>query len=468
MDRPHIWSRARTVASRVLLGGLLGGAGACSERTYVCSADAQCVWNGVMGWCEAQASVCAYPDDECSSMGRYGPYAGAVAGACVEPEAAASSSTGTGPALGTTTPGTTTRMTTAETSSSSGSTSGDTGDVPIPLPPITGTVWVVAPDGDDRAQGTPEDPFATLQRGLAEAMPGDGIELVDGEYDEGGTSVRAGEPDAPIVIYGSEGAVLHGTSSTILVIGHDHHVVHGLTIDGLHGDPGEADGYADQLLGIEGPDAGATVRGVRLLELTLRNAADECVRLRGGAQDNEIAGCTINDCGIRDFVFGNMEQKNGEGIFIGTPEDVWAGSPTGPDRCDANWIHDNDIDTRGNECVDIQEGSEGNRVEGNECRGQRDSYSGGISVRGNGNFVRGNTVQGCSGAGVRLGGDEADMVVYGVDNEVTDNRLVDNAAGGVKVQVIPQGSICGNVLESNGLGPSVGTYGDQFDPAGPC
>ncbi|MEM9459353.1 MAG: NosD domain-containing protein [Myxococcota bacterium] len=370
--------------------------------------------------------------------------------------------------MGSTTEGHTTMGAESTTGSmTTGSTSGDSGDEPIPLPPIDGTIWHVAPEGNDAGAGTAEEPFATLQRGLEAAMPGDGIELADGEYAQGGVSVRAGEPDAKICIYGSDRAVLRGMTDTVLVIAHDHYVVHGLTIDGLHGDPGRVEGYADQLLGVEGPDTSSTVRGVQLLELTLRNAADECVRLRNGAQDSEIAGCTISDCGLRDFVFGDLEFKNGEGIFIGTPEDVWAGSGV-PDRCDGNWIHDNEINTRGNECVDVQEGSAGNIIEGNECRGQRDSFSGGISIRGNGNVVRDNTVEGCSGAGVRLGGDPVGNDEYGVDNDVTGNTLVDNAAGGVKIQKIPQGSICGNELESNGLGPSVGDYGDQFDPAAPC
>lgn len=454
------WRRTWAVTSRLLVVGTLGSLGACSQRVYTCSSDAQCVWDGQVGWCQALVSVCAYPDDECPSRRRYGPYAGSMARTCVEPSDGATGSTSeTDPTMGTeSTMG----------SATMDSTSGDTGDEPIPLPPIDGTIWYVAPQGNDEGAGTRDDPFATLQRGLEAAMPGDGIELADGEYAQGGTSVRAGELDAPIVIYGSEQAVLRGATETIVMIAHDHHVVHGLTIDGLHGDPSQVDGYADQLLGVEGSDTSSTVRGVRLLELTLRNAADECVRLRNGAQDNEIGGCTISDCGLRDFVFGDLEQKNGEGIFIGTPEDLWAGTPAGPDRCDDNWIHHNEIDTRGNECVDVQEGSAGNIIEGNECRGQRDSFSGGISIRGNGNVVRGNTVQGCSGAGVRLGGDAVGDDAYGVDNEVTDNTLIDNAAGGVKIQVIPQGPICGNALESNGLGPSVGDYGDQFDPAAPC
>lgn len=426
----------------------LGALVACSDRLYVCESDAQCVWNGLVGRCDAQASVCAYPDESCDSDMRFGPYAGGLSQACVEPEGATGATTTTG---GEATEG---EATGSET------TAGDEGPPPIPLPPIDGTIWHVDPQGDDDGAGTPDDPFATLQRGLEAAMPGDGVELADGDYESGGESVRDGLPDAPIVIYGSALAVLHeSVRDDVLVLAHDHHVVHGLTIDGLHGDPLEPDGYAEQLVVVRGP-----VESVRLLGLGSSNALDECVRLVDHVRSGEIAGCTIRACGLGDHVFDG-DGKNGEGIYIGTGNEGWDDS--GPDDSSLNWVHDNVIDTQGNECVDVQEGSSGNVIEDNTCTGLHDGESGGISIRGNGNVVRGNRVEGCIGAGVRLGGDDTDGVTYGVDNEVTGNTIVDNTRAGVKIEDEVQAAICGNVLEGNGM-PSGGSYGDQYDPAAPC
>lgn len=42
----------------------------------------------------------------------------------------------------------------------------------------------------------------------------------------------------------------------------------------------------------------------------------------------------------------------------------------------------------------------------------------GISIRGNNNVVRENTVLDAVGAGIRLGGSEVDGIQYGINNEV--------------------------------------------------
>ena len=439
----------------------VAGAIACSDRIYVCESDTQCVWQGRVGQCVPEFSVCAYPDDDCASMLRFGPYAGVFARECVEPETTmGSSSSGIDAST----------SATGDDESSEGST-GSTGgdDPPIPLPPITGDVWYVSPEGNDEGEGTVDDPFATLQRGLEAAMPGDGVELADGDYEQGAVSVRDGLADAPIIVYGSADAVLHEpVADDVLRIEHDHHVIHGISIDGLHGDPKVLSDYTDQLVVVRGRVEGAKtiepVLAVRLLELNLRRAADECVRLVDHARDTEVAGCTIVECGVRDNEFGGTG-KNGEGIYIGTSDDQWG--ETGPDESRDNWIHDNTIDTRGNECVDVQEGATLNLIEDNTCTGLRDADSGGISIRGNANTVRGNLVEGGEGAGVRLGGDDAGGVTYGVDNEVTGNDIRNNAGAGVKIEDEVQGAICGNVLEGNGS-PTGGMFGELFEPADPC
>ena len=45
----------------------------------------------------------------------------------------------------------------------------------------------------------------------------------------------------------------------------------------------------------------------------------------------------------------------------------------------------NRIETNGNECVDIKEGSSGNVVDSNLCSAQLDAHSGCFNARGDGN-----------------------------------------------------------------------------------
>ncbi|MEM9452751.1 MAG: hypothetical protein AAGF11_01145 [Myxococcota bacterium] len=67
----------------VMLGVFLpvlsvGGGGACSVSTFVCSSDDEC---GPTGVCEP-VSVCSFPDSSCSSGRRYGRYSGSYAAEC--------------------------------------------------------------------------------------------------------------------------------------------------------------------------------------------------------------------------------------------------------------------------------------------------------------------------------------------------------------------------------------------------
>lgn len=53
-----------------------------------------------------------------------------------------------------------------------------------------------------------------------------------------------------------------------------------------------------------------------------------------------------------------------------------------------NLITGNVMETNGNECVDIKEGSSGNIVEYNECKNQLDEESACYDSRGDGNIFR--------------------------------------------------------------------------------
>jgi hypothetical protein len=258
-----------------------------------------------------------------------------------------------------------------------------------------------------------------------------------------------------------------GGRARIFEINHDFITVEGFTIDGLAGDPNSAVGYRDKLLFVLGKAPRDGVEGLRVLRMTFRNAGGECLRLRYFAQRNEIANSTFHGCGVHDFRFG-AGGKSGEAIYIGTaPEQLGDGKnpTTDRDQSSANWVHDNTFDTQGNECVDIKEASSANLVERNTCTGQRDPDSGGFDARGGGNIFRLNQSYGNAGAGIRLGGDST---TDGIGNDVYDNTIHDNRAGGIKVQQRPQGRVCGNTMSGNSGGDAVGTYRSETNPTAAC
>ena len=336
-------------------------------------------------------------------------------------------------------------------------------------PSFSGKTIYVAIGGDDGDSGdSQETALKTIQKAVDIAQPGEMIYLLPGAYFQDAVSKRSGTVANPIIIKGEKNAIVRGGgNSRIFEINHNYITLEGFTIDGLHGGGGSEKDYRDKLIYIISKTAGKGVTGVKILSLSLKNAGGECIRLRYFASRNEIAYNTITRCGVFDFGF-DAGGKNGEGGYIGTaPEQTDDGrSPTSdPDQSNNNHVHHNTIDTQGNECVDIKEGSSGNIIEYNNCTGQKDPESGGMDSRGNKNVFRYNQIKGNRGAGVRLGGDEDSD---GIDNDVYGNVIIDNAAGGIKFQRKPQGRICDNKMEGNTGGDAVGSYKKDFKPTDSC
>lgn len=333
--------------------------------------------------------------------------------------------------------------------------------------------YYVAPDGNDEHSGLEvAQPFKTLQHALSLAKAGSTIYLAPGDYVEDVSTQRDGQTGAPITIIGPPTAVLHGTGkvSIAFLVNHDYYTLVGFTIDGLHGDPAKAKSYTDKLLYAQGYQPHKGVTGLHVLNMTLKNAAGECVRLRYFAHANEIAYSTILNCGRNDFQFGD-DGKNGEGIYVGTSSNQWndGKNPTAdPDESTDNWIHHNRIDTQASECVDIKEGAHNNIIEYNNCTGQRDKDGGGLDARGDNNIFRYNVVYGNLGAGVRLGGHTVNGIEYGKNNQVYGNQIDANTTGGVNIAVGPQAKICGNTLKDNSGKPVFGNSASQYDPAATC
>lgn len=329
-----------------------------------------------------------------------------------------------------------------------------------------GPQYYVSPVGNDTNSGTSAtQPWRSIQKALDTVGPGATINLAVGTYVEDLVSRRNGTKTAPITLKGSPAAVLKGNGAPrLLEINHDYINLVGFTIDGLR-DGNSKSGYTDKLIYVQGKEANAGVTGLKIKNMTIKNAGGECIRLRYFATKNEIAGNTILNCGVFDFRFDGGG-KNGEGVYIGTaPEQTGDGkNPTsGADQSNGNWIHHNKFNTQGNECVDIKEGSSANIVEHNICTGQKDSDSAGLDSRGSNNIFRYNQVFNNLGAGVRLGGDST---TDGTSNDVYGNTLADNRAGGIKFQANPQNRICGNIFTNND--PTSGKFASYFSPNKAC
>jgi len=332
-----------------------------------------------------------------------------------------------------------------------------------------GIEYFVNPTGSDQNAGTsPDLAFRTIQKALDQATAGETINLAPGVYLQNFVSKRSGESGFPITITGPKEAVVKGgANARVAEINHSYITLSGFTLDGKFDSSNSASGYRDKLLYILGKEPKVGITGTRIFNMAIRNAGGECIRLRYLVKFSEIAYNTIENCGIHDFVFGDGG-KNGEGVYIGTaPEQLKDGkNPTSdPDESNNNWIHHNFFDTQGNECVDIKEAAAKNIIENNRCTGQKDSNSGGFDSRGENNIFRLNEIFDNKGAGVRLGGDEKGN---GINNDIYLNIIRGNKSGGIKFQREPQGKVCGNTMEDNSKGDSVGSHRSEFKPTDPC
>lgn len=335
-----------------------------------------------------------------------------------------------------------------------------------------GVVYFVAPGGSDDRPGMEIDlPLSTIQLALDRAKPGDVIRLSPGDYAQDFETSRAGGPNAPIRILGTTDAsgrrsVIKGAGAPhIIDVRHSHIWIEDLAVNGLFGRATSVDGYRSKLIYVKG---GATTKeglvGVRLLRLSLRNAGTECVRLKYGVSRSEVAESLFENCGVWDFQFGRG-QKNGEALYIGTaPEQLPSGYAPGRDPSRENWIHGNWFRTNGAECIDVKEGASENLIEGNDCSGQKDANSGGISIRGPRNIVRRNRVHDNLGAGIRLGGDEP---TDAIENVVVENEIFANEVAGIKMMSSPQAKVCGNRIWNQD--PIVrGPFAKGLDPSRKC
>jgi nitrous oxidase accessory protein NosD len=246
---------------------------------------------------------------------------------------------------------------------------GSTGK-PWELPPEIGTAPGVpaCPEGGIEVATAEE-----LRDALAQAKPGDVIQLADGTYEGSFVADSPGEMDAPIHLCGSEEAVLDGGGTddgTVLQLdGANFWMLLGFTVQN-----GKKGVMADRTVG-------SVIGG-----LTVREIGDEAIHLRADSADNLIVGNVISDTGLREPEFG-------EGIYIGSAEENWCDvSECEPDRSDYNEIVGNSISATTAESIDIKEGTSSGLVQDNEfdgsaLTGDADSW---VDVKGSGWLIVGN------------------------------------------------------------------------------
>lgn len=305
----------------------------------------------------------------------------------------------------------------------------------------------VAADANRGGDGSAARPYPSIQRALVDAHPGDEVRVAEGLYKESLRSVRSGMPGKPIRVLGDRGAHIKGDgirqTDYLIELTHDDLVFTGFAMSD-----------ANKLIWVVGAER------IQILDNTLQDAGGECIRLRYGSVDNEIAGNTVRRCGRTGFDL-DADHKNGEAVYIGTAPEQLGKNPTRePDRSNGNWIHDNEMHVPA-ECVDVKEAAAGNVVEDNTCTGGKDPDGGGFSSRGQSTVLRDNVSTGHAGAGIRLGGDGDDD---GLRSDVRGNQLRDNHGYGLSVQRTPQYVLCGNQIGDNDRGA---TNADE-DPTRSC
>lgn len=137
---------------------------------------------------------------------------------------------------------TSTRATSTSTQTSVATSTDTATETPTETSEHTETIehpppFFVGPDGSDANEGTSDYPFATIEKALLQARPGETVRVLPGTYHEQFISERAGEPDAPITLTGAENAVLRppkdDPGNRIFSVVHSHIHLRGMTFDGL-------------------------------------------------------------------------------------------------------------------------------------------------------------------------------------------------------------------------------------------
>ena len=279
-----------------------------------------------------------------------------------------------------------------------------------------------------------------LKSALANAQPGDFIQLADGRYVGRYEARKVASSQKPITVCGSKSAVLDGGSLSggygLYLNGARYWVFRGFSITNA----------------LKGVMVDYSYNNV-LENLTVHDIADEVIHLRRHSSHNIIAN---------NYLYrGGRVSYMGEGIYLGSSQNNWC-SYTGcrPDTVSHNQIRDNLIEDMTAEGIELKEATRNNVVDGNTVRragkqqkGSSTSAAGSIATRGGGSTFSNNTVVGCSsscpvnGIQVYSGGSSGD----GDNNSFRGNTLdVQSSGYGISVSSGQTGNTiaCDNVVQN--------------------
>jgi|SRR3989344_271036 len=266
--------------------------------------------------------------------------------------------------------------------------------------------YVAATGADIIGNGSVDKPFKTIQYALNLAQPGTTIFVKPGIYKEHLVTKTDGTAQAPIILQAQGKVVLKGADNTRLFdLFHDYYILEGFEFDGGYNDTKSVDQTIDKLLWVE------TANFNKIRYNYFHHAQGECIRNLFFSEGNVYEYNTIENCGLRDFVqYRGESYKNGEGIYIGISPGQIDPAKCKSDQCKALiaekglkqygretytkniTVKHNFVDTHGNECVDIKEGSSGNIIVDNACISQYDPDSAAFDTRGPSNSFIHNTI----------------------------------------------------------------------------
>jgi len=190
-----------------------------------------------------------------------------------------------------------------------------------------------------------------LKRALAQAAPGDLIQLSAARYQGKFNAEASGTAELPIVVCGPRAAVLEAGSLESgygLHVTGDHWIFAGFTVRNAKKGV-MLDGANHNLLaGIEVADIG-----------------NEGIHFRAFSSDNVLRQSAVHDTGRAG------EAKFGEGVYVGSAVNHWCDtSHCLPDASDRNLILDNIIGPNTTaESIDVKEGTSGGVLRGNVLLG---------------------------------------------------------------------------------------------------
>ena len=210
-----------------------------------------------------------------------------------------------------------------------------------------------------------------LRTALADARPGDRIDLAAGVYSGQFSITRSGAAAQRIRLCGPRAAVLqHGDVATgrgLHLQGASHWDLSGFTVSTVK----------------KGIVMDAGTHNV-IDDVEVHSIGEEAIHLRSFSTDNIVSNSAIHHTGLTDHRFG-------EGVYVGSPATQWCTwSACGPDRTDRNVVRANRFSFTTAEPVDVKEGTQFGIVESNTFDGTGLLARSWVDVKGNNWLIRDN------------------------------------------------------------------------------